>query len=124
MGAYEHCPTCLPTLALRVVQDASEERLVPGKIRIFRVNGQSSPEVTTPYEISGTARMRKDYKTLPGKKALGSGMSQTSVTITPKEDGLVEGEETVTLKFLQRDGYRLSLPYEATVKILDNDVAP
>jgi len=126
MGAFEYCPTCLPTIALGVVDgEATEADLKPGKLAVYRVNGDMSARVRVPYRVKGTAKGGLDYEMLTGKVAIRPGADRIFILITPIDDSLVEGGETVQIKlrptYWDRDYYKLSEPSVAEVAILDND---
>src|SRR5262249_55116397 len=63
-----------------------------------------------------------DYTpTLTGAATITSGQSFVDITITPVDDQLVEGNETVTLTLGDSGSYDVGASASATVTIADND---
>ena len=77
--------------------------------------------LTVNYAISGTATNGVDYVALSGTCVIPDTQYGVNVTLTPIDDNLVEGVETVTLTVLPGIGYGPGFPASATYEIADND---
>jgi|GEM_PF-4487128 len=99
---------------------ASEQGLQPGVFRLWRTGDTSQP-LTVQLSIGGTATNGSDYNTIPASATFAAGASETSVIITPVDDSLVEGNETVILSLAAGSGYQIGPDTSAVVSIADND---
>jgi hypothetical protein len=80
---------------------------------------------TVNFTISGSAVNGTDYNTIAASASIASGASSATVTITPKDDSIFEGDETVTLTLASGTNYTVSgVNNAATVTISDNETAP
>ncbi|MEQ1854019.1 MAG: Calx-beta domain-containing protein, partial [Chthoniobacteraceae bacterium] len=77
--------------------------------------------LTVNYAISGTATNGVDYQTLSGSVVIPDTQSGVDVVMTPNDDAIVEGTETVTLTVLAGAGYGPDRPSSATFEIADNE---
>ncbi len=103
--------------------NASEAGADPGTFTFTR-SGNVSAVLNVTIAVSGTATNGTDYSTLAGNVAFAAGQATTVATITPMDDSLVEGSETVTVTVQSGAGYDVGSPGSATVTIADNDSAP
>jgi hypothetical protein len=71
--------------------------------------------------MGGSATNGVDYATLSGTATIPANAASTTLTITPLDDPLAEGAETVTVTVTAGLGYRKGSPGSATVTIADND---
>ncbi|GCL40849.1 choice-of-anchor L domain-containing protein [Dolichospermum planctonicum] len=94
----------------------------PGVFTITRT-GSTNNALTVSYTISGTASTG-DYSPIPSTVTFLAGETSKTVTITPVNDNLVEGRETVILSLISGTNYSLGTDNSATVIITDNDVDP
>ena len=74
------------------------------------------------YTVSGTAANGTDYDAIPTSVIFADGQETATVTITPVDDDLGEGNETVILTLAESEDYRIATPGGQTVTIADNDV--
>jgi len=102
---------------------ASEVGADPGTFRISRT-GSTVNAQTVSYTIAtgaGQATNGTDYTpTLSGAVTIPSGASFVDITITPVDDSLVEGPETVTLTLGDSGSYDVGTPGSATITIADD----
>jgi hypothetical protein len=77
--------------------------------------------LTVNYSVAGTATNGADYVLLPGVLNIPQGSATASLTVTPIDDVLVEGDETVIVTLLESSGYTVGTPSSATVTIASND---
>ena len=77
------------------------------------------------YTVGGTATSASDYTALTGSVTVAAGSNTATVTVTPVNDALVEGSETVIATLAGGTGYALAgSPYTSgTVTIADDEVA-
>jgi hypothetical protein len=90
---------------------------------LFRVvrRGNLAAAITVGYTIGGTATNGTDYTSLSGSIAVAKNSSQALITVTPKEDTVEEGAESVTLTLKPGTGYTLGSATVASSVIHDND---
>src|SRR3989440_211867 len=103
--------------------NASEEGPDTGAFTISRA-GDTSGDLTVNYTLGGTARNGTDYEQLGTSATIAAGASSVTITVTPKDDSQVEGNETVVLTIGAGAAYNVGSPSSATVVIADNDQPP
>jgi uncharacterized protein len=106
--------------------NAAEAGSDPGTFRITRT-GSTVGSLTVNYTIAtgaGQATSADYSPTLTGIVTIASGQSFADITITPVDDALLEGNETVTLTLGDTGSYDTGTPSTATVTIADNAVQP
>ena len=95
---------------------------------VVRREGPTNEAVTVRYHIGGTASNGVDYVELPGEVTVPAGARGARITVSPLEDGLVEGIETVVLELALPGGeppaYVLGAARRAAAIIADNEVRP
>jgi uncharacterized protein YjiK len=104
---------------------ASETGSDPGLFRFTRSGSTTSP-LTVLYTIATGAGQATpdDYTpTLTGSQIIPAGAASVDVTITPVDDAIVEGSETLTLTLSDTGSYDVGPNASATVTIQDNDSA-
>jgi uncharacterized repeat protein (TIGR02543 family) len=104
---------------------AAEQGTDPGTFRISRT-GITTGNLTVNYTVATGAgqAVAADYtETLSGSAIIPSGSAFVDLTVTPVDDILVEGSETVTLTLFDTGNYDVGSPDTATVTITDNDIA-
>ncbi|MEJ1222657.1 Calx-beta domain-containing protein [Sediminicola sp. 1XM1-17] len=111
--------------SINATDDASSEAGAdPGTftINLNTPNATGSPIVVN-YSIGGSAGNTADYATIGTSVSIANGASTGTVTITPVDDALVEGNETVILTLASGTGYVVAASPNNTdtVNITDND---
>jgi len=101
--------------------DAAETGPDSGTFRFMRSGGNLATALTIGFTRGGTAANGFDYVTIPLEITLAAGQSSGTVTITPVDDALVEGPETVVLTVKASNTVVVGSPATATVTIADND---
>jgi N-acetylneuraminic acid mutarotase len=110
-----------PTLSIAATDNsAAESGTNTGKFTITR-SGSTSASLLVNYAIGGSATNGTDYSTIGGSITIPAGAASAAITVTPKDDASVEGNETVVLTLSPKSGYALGTS-SATVTIADNDV--
>jgi predicted extracellular nuclease len=115
----------LPTVSIASTDDsAAETGLNPGTFRIARTGAVTNALVVTYTIASGSGQASgSDYMpVLNGSATIAAGQSFVDITITPVDDLLVEGPETIALTLTSSSTYSLGNA-AATVTITDNDLA-
>lgn len=115
----------LPTLTIASTDDsAAEAGLNPGVFRIARTGAIHSSLAVGYTVASGSGQASgSDYTpVLNGSATIAAGQSFVDITITPVDDLLVEGPETIALTLTSSSTYSLANA-TATVTINDNDFA-
>ena len=101
--------------------NAAEANQDPGTFRISRT-GDTTAALAVGYTIGGTATNGTDYTpNLTGTAVIAAGQTSVDVIVTPVDDNLVEGSETVVLTLVDGADYNLGAGASATVTIADND---
>ncbi|MGH1392437.1 MAG: phytase [Trichormus sp.] len=115
-------PLNLPTPVISITAPSANatEEGQPGIFRISRV-GNTSKSITINYTLEGTASSGSDYDSLTGIATIAAGQTSVDITITPVDDDLVEGNETVILNIIDGSKYDLGTNASATITIIDND---
>jgi hypothetical protein len=99
---------------------ASEQGPVEGVIQFFRVGDKTDP-LRVFYAVGGSASNGTDYVRLPGSVVIPTGLAALDVFITPIDDKIKEGKETVTVTISRNSLYTVGSCASATVIIADND---
>ena len=100
---------------------ATEAGTTTGTFRVSRT-GSTSGALTVYYAVSGTATSGSDYNSLSGSVTIASGSSTGTITVTPINDTVVEGNETVIVTLSANAAYAIGTPSSATVTITSDDV--
>ena len=100
---------------------ASESGGDTGSFNFYR-GSPSAGALTVDLTITGTAANGTDYTTLPTSITFAAGATSTSLTLTPIDDALLEGPETVVVSIAANGtNYRAGSPTTATVTLADNE---
>ncbi|MDB6136624.1 MAG: hypothetical protein JWM59_4867 [Verrucomicrobiales bacterium] len=94
-----------------------------GKFYLSRANA-STGALAVKYSLSGTAVNGTDYTLLSGTATIPGGETGVDVNVTPINDTLVEGTETVTLTVDPDTNYDVDQPGSATLYLQDNESPP
>ncbi len=122
LWAFNPNPTTItPTVSISTTDaKAAESGTNPAIFRISRT-GDTSIALAVNYTIDGTATNGSDYTQLTGIASFAVGQSFVDIAITPVDDDLVEGSETVTLTLATGIDYEIDTSYTfATVAIADS----
>src|SRR4030095_16246429 len=92
----------------------------PGVFTVSRT-GSTTAALTVNYTVGGTATNGTDYQTLSGSVVIAAGPASATLTVTPIDDTVSEGDETVTVTLSPSASYNVGSPSTATVTIADND---
>ncbi len=98
---------------------AAETSSDPGVFTITR--NYTNGSLTVYYAVTGTATNGTDYTTMGSSVTFSNGEATKTVTITPTDDAVQEGNETVILTLSANAAYTVGSPSSDTVTIIDND---
>jgi len=124
IGSPGVAPSGTPLVSVTAIDaSASEAGSDPGTFRFTRT-GSTASTLTATYSIAtgaGQATSADYTPSLPGTVTFPVGAAFVDVTITPLDDAIGEGTETVTLTVTDGGSYDVGASPTATVTILDND---
>ncbi|QEH41186.1 Calx-beta domain-containing protein [Chitinophaga sp. XS-30] len=114
------------SIRIEKIADAAEPA-TQGSARVrFKGNITAAEPVTVTYSIAGTATGGTDYTTLSGTVTIPAGEQEVLITISPLDDNIQEGNETVILQLTGASsavpGWTLAAQQEVTISLVDNDV--
>lgn len=109
-------PLVYAAAADRNAAEAGAER---GVFSLSRYIGFAD-DVTVRYTLSGTAINGTDYEQLSGTVTIPAGQTSARVVLTPIDDALIEGAETVVLTIQSDPAYDIA-DASATIRIADDD---
>jgi serine protease len=101
---------------------AAEAGADPGTFTFTRT-GDVSAVLNVSINMTGSAANGTDYNTIAGNVAFAAGQATTVATITPIDDTIFEGSESVIVTVQAGPGYEVGSPSSATITIADNDTA-
>jgi len=113
-----------PAVSIRAADAAaSESGPDAGEFVVELTDGAAlENNLTVYYTISGSASADDYDETLTGSVDILAGQLSASLPITPNDDLLEEGAESIILTLSAHAGYRLGAADTATVNIADNDL--
>ncbi|HEY3324108.1 MAG TPA: lamin tail domain-containing protein [Planctomycetota bacterium] len=112
----------LPVISIAATDaTATEAAGNTGTFTLTRTGSTASPLLVY-FDTSGTADDYVDYTTLGDSVTFGAGQATATLTVTPIQDALYEGDETVIVTLKAAAGYEVSgTSYSATVTIIDDE---
>ena len=115
------CPTGNPTISILATDSSASEANLSIGFYTITLSQSATSDITVSYSISGTATSSTDYVALSGSLVIGTGNNSGTINITPIDDALDEGNETVIVTIISATGHDLGSPVTATVTIIDDD---
>lgn len=110
-----------PRVGVTAAANAAEAGRVPGRFTLTRTGSTAAP-LTVQWALGGTASLGADYAAPASSATFPAGASSINVTVTPVDDSLVEGDETVELRLAYDPSYRIDAAHAAaSLTIADND---
>jgi hypothetical protein len=110
----------LLTVTIYPTDDRAAEPTTPGQFTVQRA-GDLTANLVVGYTIGGTASNGVDYQTLSGAVTIPAGSASGTITLTPINDKLVEGDESVILTLTNSPGYNVGTPGSASLFIRDDE---
>lgn len=113
-------PPTVPTVSITASSPNAAEPTTVGAFTVTR-SGSTTQALTVNLSAAGTATSGSDYTALASTVSIPVGQASVTMAVTPKDDTLVEGNETVIATVASSSGYTVGTPTSATVTIADND---
>jgi Calx-beta domain/Domain of unknown function (DUF4114) len=118
----------LPKVSIAATSNAQEPNST-GSFTLTRTGGDINLPLTVNLNYLGsTATVNTDYSTAPTQVTFAAGASTATVAITPIDDDLYEGTETVKLSISNSESYQIGDSLgggaSAEISILDNENLP
>ena len=101
--------------------DAAEAGPDPGSFTFTRSGGKLAASLSVGFSRSGTATHGADYAAIGASVTIPAGQAAAAVTITPIDDSLLEGAETVVLTVNPSGSVVPGTPATASVTIADDE---
>lgn len=111
----------LVNVTITTTSGGASEPTSAGRFTITR-GGDLSPNLIIHYTVSGVATSNVDYQPLSGSVTIPSGETAATITVTPKDDTILEGDESVIVSLMGNPAYNVGSPGSATVFIRDNEM--
>ncbi|MBY5285530.1 Calx-beta domain-containing protein, partial [Anabaena sp. PCC 7938] len=116
-----------PTITIKAsdanaAETAAGQTANPGKFTLTRT-GNKTAALTVNYTVAGTATNGTDYNTLTKSVTFEAGSATAIIDVTPIDDFVYEGNETVILTLANKASYIVGTANTATVNLADNDSA-
>ncbi|HEY5910543.1 MAG TPA: Calx-beta domain-containing protein [Verrucomicrobiae bacterium] len=108
------------TLTVYPTGAAAREPSMPGRFTVKR-DGDLTSNLKVFYSVGGTATSGEDYVPLSGELLIPAGSASADIVVTPLDDILVEGDESVTVTLTNSAAYDVGTPGTATLLIFDNE---
>src|ERR1051326_2741595 len=109
----------LPTVTVTATDPMASEMGPEVGTFTFTRTGSTTAALTVSYAIGGTASNGADYTIIAASIQIPPGLTTATRTITPLDDPLVEGPETVVLTISPNASYEVGSPSTDTVTIAD-----
>ena len=114
-----------PVVTVTATDAGASEAGPDSGVLLIQRTGSTAAELKVYYGLSGSAFHGTDYARLSGEVTIPAGSSSAPVVITPYDDDLGEGSETVTLAVTTfNNAYSLGAAFQSTITIADNGDVP
>jgi len=109
------------TVTITATDDTAREAgASPGVFTVTR-QGSLAANLVVNYTMGGTALNTSDYSTLSGSVTIPAGRAAATITVTPVNDVLTEGEETAVAVLSASPVYNVGNPGVATIVLVDDE---
>ncbi len=108
-------------VTITATDDTANEPASSGTFTIARSGSVVDP-LTVFFSVTGTASNGIDYTSVSSQTVIPAGTNATALVITPIDDDLVEGPETVSVTLNTNSAYALGSPASALITLVDNEV--
>ncbi|MEO1208321.1 MAG: Calx-beta domain-containing protein [Cyanobacteria bacterium J06638_20] len=105
-------------------EQATEAGIGTATFTVTRVGDTNTTALTVPYRIAArsTATNGADFVALSGTVTIPAGRASANIVLTPIDDSISEGPETVVLQLVDTADYRLNATaFQASITIADDD---
>jgi len=113
----------LPSVSIAATDAAAAEQGTETATFTFTRTGDTDEALTVNYSVGGTANSGSDFNALGGSVIIPIDSASVAVTLTPIDDGDVEGQETVVLTVLAGLDYQFGDTISDTATIADDEGA-
>ena len=110
----------LMTVTIFPTDSGLAEPSTPGRFTVKR-EGDLTGNLLVSYTVSGVASNGVDFIPPSGQVTIPSGAASADIVITPLDDSLTEGDESVILTLTTNVAYNIGTPGTATMFIRDNE---
>ena len=108
------------TVTISPTSDTAVEPAAAGRFTVKR-DGDLTAALVINYNTGGTASNGVDYAALSGTLTIPAGATSVDITVTPIDDALLEGNESVVVALTNDFNYDIGTPGSATLVIRDNE---
>ena len=109
----------LPYASIAATTGAAIEGGAAGTFRVT-TTGTGTGNITVKYTVSGTATNGTDFTALSGTLTMAKNTT-ANITLTPIQDTVLEGYETVTITLTPDPAYSLAIDAAATLNLQDDE---
>jgi hypothetical protein len=110
----------LLTVTIFPTDSGAAEPSTSGRFTVKR-EGDLTGNLVVNYNASGIASNGIDYVSLSGSVTIAAGAASADIVLTPLDDNLIEGDESVILTLATNVAYNIGTPGVATIFIRDNE---
>lgn len=110
-----------PLVTLAAADVTLAEPSDSAQLRVTRT-GRKDFNLVVYYALSGTASAGVDYTTPAGSVTIPAGSASATFNLTPINDSLVEGDETVIVTLLPALSYNVANPAAYSLTLVDNEL--
>ncbi len=112
----------LALVGVTAVDTVLDENDTDGGARVtFQRSGDRESPLEIDYLVTGSAEPGVDYVALPGRIVIPAGQATASLIVTPLDDTLFEGDETIEFRVGDSPSYNAALPTRATLILRDDE---
>jgi hypothetical protein len=108
------------TVTVSATGGNASEPAASGTFTVKR-DGDLTGALVVNYNVSGTASNGVDYAALSGTLTIPAGAASSTISVTPINDALLEGDESVTVSLINNVNYDVGTPGSATLLIRDDE---
>jgi hypothetical protein len=113
----------LPSVTIAAGINAKEPN-ANGNLTLTRTGSTDLPLTVTLNYLGSTATVNTDYQTLPTFVTFAVGQTQAVISVTPIDDDLYEGSESVKANLVNNSSYSVGATRSAEIAIEDNETLP
>jgi hypothetical protein len=111
----------LPTITIAPTTNASETGTI-GSFTITRTGLTELPLTVSINSNGGSATANNDHQPLPTQVTIAVGQTQATVDVTPIDDNLYEGSETIKANLIAASTYTLGTTSSAEITLIDDEI--
>jgi hypothetical protein len=113
----------LPSVTIAAGINAKEPN-TNGNFTLTRTGSTDLPLTVTLNYLGSTATVNTDYQTLPTLVTFAAGQTQAVISVTPIDDDLYEGTESIKANLVANSSYSVGATRSAEISIEDNETLP